>query len=432
MQGTCSLLSAKISYNKNEGISFKDQWRNICQKRDECDERIKKMKGVAFFFSSIATLETRTKEKSEKANNEKEDEEYDEQNDEVQEKHWPAMTYWIAVQSSNGMRVSTVPLHSTLLQTGMEVTAKALPVCKRGKEKQSCAPLCTTLTDHNNNFMQSKVDMSFSNSLELLQDQLLEEPLESIHASERFVRLQVVSRTFIAKLRDKLIPSLVSASNDHFKETIIKHLNKLVEILGDRESDFIKQMRINYDLIEVNGVFQLARESLYQIPSKNLILAKNLRGRSSSTNTLKSQIQNSLSQLEIAHFCEYFIRVFNCRIKQHKEKVMCLIGEPNSGKTSLFTPISHLIPARYIAMISKQEAFNKSLIDENTQLLFLDQAQAKLMDPEDWKILTQGGLTAHDRKYKTSSMAVIRCPMFITCQTDMDFGAEHNTAMDAR
>ena len=38
---------------------------------------------------------------------------------------------------------------------------------------------------------------------------------------------------------------------------------------------------------------------------------------------------------------------------------------------------------------------------------------------------------AHNRQYKTSSMAVIRCPMVTTCQTDMDFGAEHNTAMDA-
>ena len=188
-----------------------DQWRNICQKRDECDERIKKMKGVAFLFSSIAALERRTKEKSEKANKEKEDEDYDEQNDEVLEKHWPAINYWIAVQSSNGMRVSTVPLHWTLLQTGMEVTAKGMAVCKRGEEEQSCAPLCTTLKDHNNNFMQSKVDMSFSNSLQLLQDQLLEEPLESIHASERVLRLQVVCSSFMAKLRDKLIPSLVSA-----------------------------------------------------------------------------------------------------------------------------------------------------------------------------------------------------------------------------
>ena len=155
VQGTCSLLSAKISYSKSEGISCEDLWRNICHKRDECDQRIKKMKGVAFFFSSIAALERRTKGKSEKANKEKENEDYNEQNDEVQEKHWPAINYWIEVQSSNGMRVSTVPLHSTLLQTGMEVTARALPVCKRGEEEKSCAPLCTTLKDHNNNFMQS-------------------------------------------------------------------------------------------------------------------------------------------------------------------------------------------------------------------------------------------------------------------------------------
>jgi len=67
---------------------------------------------------------------------------------------------------------------------------------------------------------------------------------------------------------------------------------------------------------------------------------------------------------------------------------MCLIGEPNSGKTSLFTPISRLIPARYIAMISKQKAFNKSLVDKNTQIIFLDEAHTKLMDPDDWKILT--------------------------------------------
>ena len=53
-------------------------------------------------------------------------------------------------------------------------------------------------------------------------------------------------------------------------------------------------------------------------------------------------------------------------------------------------------------MITKQKAFNKSLVDENTQIIFLDEAHANLMDPDDWKILTQGGLTAHDRKYKTS------------------------------
>ena len=83
-------------------------------------------------------------------------------------------------------------------------------------------------------------------------------------------------------------------------------------------------------------------------------------------------------------------------------------------------------------MITKQKSFNKSLVDENTQVIFMDEAHVGLLDPDDWKILTQGGLTAHDRKYKKSNPAVIRCPMFITCQTELDFGEEHSAAMDAR
>lgn len=84
---------------------------------------------------------------------------------------------------------------------------------------------------------------------------------------------------------------------------------------------------------------------------------------------------------------------------------MCLVGE--------FT--SRLILARYIAMITKQKAFSMSLVDENAQIIFLDEAHANLMDPDDWKILTQGGLIVHDRKYKASSLKVVRCPIFVTC-----------------
>ena len=62
----------------------------------------------------------------------------------------------------------------------------------------------------------------------------------------------------------------------------------------------------------------------------------------------------------------------------------------------------------------------------------MDEAHVKLLDPDDWKVLTQGGLTAHDRKYRISSQQEIRCHMFLTCQTEMDFGEEHNAAMDAR
>ena len=377
VQGTCSLLSAKLSYSKQEGMSCDDLWLKICQKRDECDEKIKNMKGVAFFFSSVAALERRSKEKGETANSQEQE---DEQNDELPGRYWPAITYWIAVQSSNGMPVSTVPLQSALLETGMEVIAKVLPVCKRGNEETSCAPLCTTLKDHNNHFMQTKVDMSFSHRLQLLQDQLVEEPLESLHASERVVRLQVVCSLFTAKLRDKLIPSLVSSglqfdvfdievcdlpseipkglaspivvamndieramaklgyalhsgemfkrvkkseytyqhccsvkkflsllgSNDQFKDTIIKHMNKLVEILGDRECEFMKQLRINYDLIEVNGgwCFSVSQRKFVLHPIKGTEIGKESprayieyeHTKTPDPGYFKQILQNSLNQ----------------------------------------------------------------------------------------------------------------------------------------
>ena len=49
---------------------------------------------------------------------------------------------------------------------------------------------------------------------------------------------------------------------------------------------------------------------------------------------------------------------------------------------------------RYIAMISKQRAFNKSMIDPDTQVIFLDEAYSKILDPDDWKVITPTGLSA--------------------------------------
>ena len=59
-------------------MSRDDLWLNICQKRDECHEKIKNMKGVAIFFFSVVTLEKRSKEKGEKADSQEQE---DDQND---------------------------------------------------------------------------------------------------------------------------------------------------------------------------------------------------------------------------------------------------------------------------------------------------------------------------------------------------------------
>ena len=66
------------------------------------------------------------------------------------------------------------------------------------------------------------------------------------------------------------------ASNDHFKDTIIKNLNKLVEILGDKDCEFMKQLCINYDLTEVNGgwCFSISQRKFVFHPIKETDIGK--------------------------------------------------------------------------------------------------------------------------------------------------------------
>lgn len=72
------------------------------------------------------------------------------------------------------------------------------------------------------------------------------------------------------------------------------------------------------------------------------------------------------------------------------------------------------------------------MIDEETEVIFIDEATVNLMDIDDWKLLTQGGWTAHDRKFSTAKGFVNRCPMLMTCQKEMKFPPEDQGAMDAR
>ena len=130
-----------------------------------------------------------------------------------------------------------------------------------------------------------------------------------------------------------LVKKLLSlpGSNNKFKNNITKLFHKLEEIMGDRKCKFTKELCINYDSIEVKegGTSQLVTESSSYIGLVKTILWKNLPEHLLTTNTQK-----------------YHNQLLNRSIKQNKERVSCLIGGPNSGKTSLFTPITQIIPTR--------------------------------------------------------------------------------------
>ena len=72
------------------------------------------------------------------------------------------------------------------------------------------------------------------------------------------------------------------------------------------------------------------------------------------------------------------------------------------------------------------------MITPFTEVIFIDEADEKTLDVADWKILTQGGYTAHDVKYQTAKAFLNKCPMLVTAQRKLDFGPADQPAMDRR
>ena len=88
--------------------------------------------------------------------------------------------------------------------------------------------------------------------------------------------------------------------------------------------------------------------------------------------------------------------------KRHKDKVPCLVGDANSGKTSLFFPVLGLVHHGNVATVTKQRAFNKSMITPFMEVIFIDEATESTLDIDDWKTLTQEGYSAQDVKYQSA------------------------------
>ena len=86
----------------------------------------------------------------------------------------------------------------------------------------------------------------------------------------------------------------------------------------------------------------------------------------------------------------------------------------------------------HIATITKQRVLNKAMMNRFTEMIFIDEASPSTLAIDDWKILTQGGYTACDLKYKTAKSFINRCPMLLTAQQQLEFGPEDQPVMDLR
>ena len=232
------------------------------------------------------------------------------------------------------------------------------------------------------------------------------------------------------------------ATNEFFKARLPREMKRVIDLLSDPFCELFSPLIINYDLIEVKDCrcWSINRRDFVDGAIEEQQVGKISPrafcsfdfARDPCPKYFREVLENSLSPQEVAKFCDDFLKLLLYNKKQHKDKVPCLVGDANSGKTSLFMPILGLIHHGNVATVTKQKAFNKSMITPFTEVIFIDEATEHTLDIDDWKILTQGGYAAHDVKYQSARAFINRCPMLITSQRKLEFGPVDQPAMERR
>ena len=180
-------------------------------------------------------------------------------------------------------------------------------------------------------------------------------------------------------------------------------MKKVIAMLPDPNCEVIRPIVVDYNLIEVIMNKRKCCSVSERRFLNNAILAEKMSlvtpgafSRYDPSKVLQSKyfqdfLENSLTENEIGLSCEDFLRLLNFNKNKYKERVPCLVGEPDNGKTSLFYPILGLIHHSNVATVTKQKVFNKAMIGKNAEVIFIDEATPSTLDVNDWKILSQGG-----------------------------------------
>lgn len=160
--------------------SMTKAWDLICEKRSECDSAITNVPGVAFFFSAISSKENNPSSKGKKSSEDTDaidEEEIDEDissqrtissdtsrcsaiNTAVEKNRLPAVSYWIAFESTNGAPISLVQLHRNLIECEVEIDTKIVTY-RTGSSTEMIKKLCVVLKDHSSSYINDIVNGSF-------------------------------------------------------------------------------------------------------------------------------------------------------------------------------------------------------------------------------------------------------------------------------
>ena len=249
-----------------------------------------------------------------------------------------------------------------------------------------------------------------------------------------YVKPKQAKFTFIEMMDPESYLNKLMAS-EALREGILKHMNSLVKLMSNPECELFPQMKINFDLIEVDDLkfFSISQRKFIDCPLKNedfrkvspRMYIKYDSSKDPEPGYFKDGVLNSFPDLpERMKFLNKFYQCLMAHRMPHKTRKLVVYGPKDSGKTSWFHVFLGVIPMKFIASITSEKQFAASMITNDSELIFLDEWSEHTLQSDMAKTVLQGGFLTKAVKHQTGTCIINNSPFYITTNMLPKFGLE--------
>ena len=228
--------------------------------------------------------------------------------------------------------------------------------------------------------------------------------------------------------------------NVFLRGIIVPFVDQIVKRLGHPNCGYIKQIKIQWDLIEVEDGYAWSISAMKFVPLNKEFFGKITprkyvklnRNRPVDAKYFAEMLQNSFPDVE--NRILFLVKWYQLLgpPMPFKLKKLLVFGEPDCGKSTIVKPVLQFIPMENMASFTKEKAFSTSLLKPETLLTHVDEFSEEYVSADQAKQVLQGGIYTNSTKHKTASMFRNISHFYFTSNHEPDWGQVENPKVKLR
>ena len=223
-------------------------------------------------------------------------------------------------------------------------------------------------------------------------------------------------------------------SNETLKHGVLRNLQILIKLMSNLSCDLFRRVHRNFDLIEVLGgnCFKISERRFADTPlfdsdfrkvSPRMFVEFDPE-KDPEPLYFRECILNSFPEESVRRFMNKFYQCLMAGRMPHKIRKLVLCGPKDSGKTSWVQVLFGIIPLTNVAAITQEKQFSAAMMNEHTELVFLDEWSENTLQADLAKVVLQGGYMVTCVKHQSPKTLVNKAPFYITTNDLPKFGSE--------